>query len=106
MALSLIPNTTCDIYRAGRTPPGDAPDLLAQRIRLEADYERRCETGESQDIGFRYTHIMTCNTSVDVRDGQGFFAAPLNPDTVYVPDKNGTKFNVIFVERRSPHTAG
>jgi hypothetical protein len=36
---------------------------------------------------------------VDIRDGYTGFLSQLVQDSVYVPDKNGTHFVVIFVER-------
>jgi hypothetical protein len=62
------------------------------------------ETGEGEAGGIRFTHVMTVPLSSDIRDGFTDFGAPLNPDTVFVPDKNGTGFRVIFVERRSTGT--
>jgi hypothetical protein len=43
--------------------------------------------------------VLLVDAAVDVRDGyagaQGFNAL----DDVYIPDQNGTKFRVVFVER-------
>jgi hypothetical protein len=63
------------------------------------------ETGESEAVQYRYTHIMWVDAATDVRDdfaqwsgrqGQG--------DTVHVPDKNGTAFLVVHVEIKNRGT--
>jgi hypothetical protein len=101
MALPVNPNTTCDIYRAGRAPPA-APDVAGVSVFLTADYERRMETGEGEAVGYRYTHVMACDISVDVRDGMNNMSPTSgNNDVVYVPNKSGTAFNVRFVEVRN-----
>ena len=56
---------------------------------------------------FRWTHIAVFPPTADVRDG--YVTGTPNSegtaagwDTVYVPDKNGTPFTVIFAEHRLP----
>ena len=100
MGLPVSANTTCDIYRSGRSPPA-APDVAGVACYLNADYERRMETGESMAASYRYTHVMLVDVAVDVRDGMSFYAGGIGNDTLYVPDKTGTKFQVQFVERHN-----
>jgi hypothetical protein len=102
MTLPIAPNTTCDIYRTGRAPPA-APDVAGVNIFLTANYERRMETGEGEAVGYRYTHVMSCDISVDVRDSISNMTVPGTAvnDVVYVPNRNGTPFSVRFVEIRN-----
>src|SRR4051794_29939689 len=100
MAIPVAPNTTCDIYRAANAPPA-APDAAGVKLFLVGDYENKLERGESQPEYLRYTHVAQVELSVDVRDGFGLWGAPFQPDHLYVPDKNGTEFQVTMVERRN-----
>jgi hypothetical protein len=104
MGLPMTPNTTCDVYHVGHAPPS-APDLAAVPCYLVGDYGRRMEAGESESAIFRYTHVMWVDAATDIRDdfvqwggrqGQG--------DVVYVPDKNGTIFDVVHVEIKNRGT--
>src|SRR4051794_33795735 len=99
MSLPLAANTTCDIYRHGNTPPA-APDVAAVRGCLQGDYERRMEVGESEAAALRYTHVLLVDVGTDVRDGFDLFGAAGTEDGVYVPDKTGTRYRVVFVERQ------
>jgi hypothetical protein len=100
MGLSLPANTTCDIYRSGHAPPA-APDVAAVRCHLQADYARRMETGESEQPALRFTHALLLDVAADVRDDFDSWGGLVANDTVYVPDKNGTAFRVVFVERHA-----
>jgi hypothetical protein len=105
MSLPLPGNTSCDVYRFGNAPPA-SPDVAGVAGQLSADYERRMETGESEVAAVRYTHVLLVDLQADLRSGTGSaYTAPLNGDTVYVPDKNGTPFRVVFVERKGRGTA-
>jgi hypothetical protein len=101
--LPLSANTTCDIYRQGRSPPS-APDVAGVSIQLSGDFRRREETGEGDGVGFKFTHIALIPKGTDVRD-MWDVGGPTNPDTIYVPDKNGTGFTVRFIERAGIGTA-
>jgi hypothetical protein len=90
MALPMPPNTTCDVYRSGSSPPA-APDVAGLRLLLLAAFDRRVEQGEGYATSYRYTHVALAELDADIRDG----------DTLYVPDPNGTPFLVVFVERSS-----
>jgi hypothetical protein len=115
MGLPTPPNTTCDIYRAGHAPPA-APDVAGVAVNLSgafADAHRAAVSGMQSPSGnfpiLRWTHVMLVDVGVDIRDNyQGpvttdQFAGYEQPyafgDTVYVPDKSGTIFYVVFVER-------
>ncbi len=85
-------NTTCDIYYSPNVPPA-APDVAGQACALVARFEQGSESSEG-DQTFRWTHLLYLDADVDVRDSY-----PNTPaHRVYVPDKNGTGFDVVFVE--------
>jgi hypothetical protein len=85
-------NTTCDIYIDPNAPPA-APDTAGVPCCLLPQWELGSEHEEG-DTTYRYTHVLYCASTVDVRDA--FPAAPAHG--VYIPDKTGTKFKVVFVE--------
>jgi hypothetical protein len=92
-------NNTCDIYRNGKSPPA-APDVAGVPIFLKSDYQGGSEAREGETVPqLRWTHIALMPLTTDVRDGYtyGAFTAGGN-DTVWVPDQNGTPFQVSFVE--------
>src|SRR5262245_581855 len=108
MSLPITPNTTCDIYRLGAAPPA-APSVAGVRCFLKGDWRGAQEAGDrlrssggappvSVSNTFQWTHVALMDATVDIRDayaGAGNLFAGL--DTLFVPDKNGTKFQVIFV---------
>jgi len=100
MPLPICSNTTCDIYTTGTAPPA-APRVAGVLCQLESDFERRTETGEAKAAGFRYTHVMFVDKATDVRDAFNNGAQGATFDEVYIPDQNGTAFQVRFVERVS-----
>jgi hypothetical protein len=81
-------NTTCDIYRVGTSPPA-VPAVAGVKCTLEGRF-RNIKTTAT------YTHIMYVPINTDIRDG---FGGGTQNDSVYVPDKNGTQFKTVFVER-------
>jgi hypothetical protein len=100
-------NTTCDIYRMGNAPP-NPPDVAGVPILLTVDFARDHEaavqSGGASATAWRWTHTGLVGPTVDVRDGyapaaQGQDGTPSNPDTLFVPDKSGTAFWVMFVAR-------
>jgi len=100
MALPMPANTTCDVYRPGNAPPA-APDAAGVRGHLSAAYPSALERGEGDADQTKFTHVLLVDLAADVRDGYGAGGVTTaNADSVYVPDKNGTKFLVTFVERR------
>src|SRR5262245_52013879 len=85
-------NTTCDIYYSPNVPPA-APDIAATACALVARFAQGQEASEG-DTTFQWTHLLYLDAGVDVRDS--YPNAPSH--RVYVPDKNGTGFDVVFVE--------
>ena len=104
MSLTIVPNTTCDVYRSGNAPPA-SPDVSAVPCHLTADYQRRMETGEGASTSFRYTHVLLADVNADIRDSFSDWAVG-GGDTVYVPDQNGTAFRVVCVEISNRGQAG
>jgi hypothetical protein len=80
--------TTCDIYRVGTNPPS-APAVSGVKCHLEGRF-RNIKTAAT------YTHIMYVPIDTDIRDG---FGGGTQNDSLYVPDKSGTQFKTVFVER-------
>lgn len=97
MALPVAKNSTCDIYRVGNTPPAD-PDVAGVASRLLPRFVGGQEAGERAVASIIWTHEMWVESSVDIRDGYSGNSAFTDEDNVYIPDKNGTKFKVVFVE--------
>src|SRR5262245_5674347 len=95
--LPLPPNVTCDIYRNANNPPS-SPDVSAAG-HLAAAYQRALEAGESRSAGARYDYVLSLHVSVDVRDGYNV-GSVAQADKIYIPDQNGVKYWVRFVERR------
>lgn len=91
-------NTTCDIYRSGAAPPS-TPDVSGVLINLcEEFFEGHRININTADV--RYTHIAYVPGTTDIRDGYTAETSALSGfDLVWVPDKNGTKFEVVFVAR-------
>lgn len=78
-------NITCDVYRATNAPPAP-PDVAGVRGHLQ-ERSQNLKTG-----AYAYNYMLAVPLGTDIRNqGTG--------DFVYVPDKNGTKFTVIWVER-------
>src|SRR5262249_51794389 len=85
-------NTTCDIYYSPNVPPA-TPDVAG----LASCFTPRLAGGTAASEGrqtSRWTHLLCLAADADVRDT--YPNAPAN--RVYVPDKNGTGFDVVFVE--------
>jgi hypothetical protein len=104
-------NTTCDIYRNINAPPA-APDVAGVKGYLTPDFAGPHRAAVVTGTIQRWTHVLLVPPATDVRDGYpsappgpGEESTPGTQDHVYVPDKNGTKFEVIFVERLGRGTA-
>jgi len=97
MALPIQTNTTCDIYRTGTTPPA-APAVAGVACLLLPDWSRGQEAGDRASASLSWTHVMLIAPSVDIRDMYIGQAAMTMQDSVYVPDQNGTRFSVVFIE--------
>src|SRR5262245_48661802 len=100
MALPLAPNNTCDIYRSGNAPPA-SPAVAAVPCYFQGRYARGLEAGEGDSDALKFTHLMLVDLAADVRDAYGLGMIGATFDAVYVPDQNGVKYNVVFVERRN-----
>jgi len=97
MTLSVRTNTTCDIYRTGTTPPA-APAVAGVTCLLLPDWRRGQEAGDRASASLSWTHVMLIAPSVDIRDMYIGQAAMAMQDSVYIPDQNGTRFSVVFIE--------
>lgn len=95
--MGLQPNTTCDIYRAGNSPPS-APNEAGVKCHLRPDFLRGLEAGEGEAAAFRWTHILTVDASVEVIDGYDAGTSDNGEDTIYIPGQGGTGFKVKFVD--------
>jgi hypothetical protein len=107
MTIPAPANTTCDIYRTGRAPPA-SPDVAGVSCRLTGSYYLGLEHGEGDPGILKYSHVMLVDVNTDIRDGYslgGILGGAAAPDSVYVPDKSGVLYNVIFVERRNRGTS-
>ncbi len=101
MSLPATANNTCDIYRGGRLPPL-APDVAAVPCVLIPQFEAGQE--KERNLFMHCSHVMLVNLNVDVRDrgvpsGPGYEQTTC--DSVFIPDRNGTRFFVVWVERTS-----
>ena len=79
------PNTTCDVYHTGNAPP-NPPDVAGVAVFLQGRFRNIKPVAAGA-----YTHVMHVAIGTDVR--------ATGNDVVYIPNKNGTKFNVVFVQR-------
>jgi hypothetical protein len=94
----IVPNTTCDIYRVGNAPPS-APDVAGVPLFITYCYDIGRERGEKEAQQFRFTAIANVDLTADIRDDfSDWTGSATNRDTIYVPDKTGIGYKVIFVE--------
>lgn len=106
MSTPFTANTTCDVYRNGNAPPA-GPDVAGVKVYLSPDFAHprlAATTAGNPATAYRWTHVALVDLSADIRDGYsptapGNDPGPASQDWVYVPDKTGTKFAVLFVER-------
>ena len=106
MSLPVSANTTCDIYRSGNAPPA-APNVAGVACHLRPDWRAGQEQGTRAGLpaGLTWTHVLLVDVSVDIRDRYIGTLTDMVQDSIWVPDKNGTKFVVTFVERVGRGTA-
>ena len=83
-----LPNTTCDYFEDGHLPETDSPDLAAVPIFLDGDFMR----GNLGIGNLRWTHLLKVKGNVEI------LAADSATNHVYVPNKEGTCFEIVFVE--------
>src|SRR5690242_4039234 len=100
MSLPVAANTTCDIYRVGKSPPA-APDVPGVPCFLRPDWRAGQDNGDRAAVpnSLTWTHVLLVDVSVDIRDRYLGALGDAPQDSVYVPDQNGTQFFVTFVER-------
>lgn len=98
MSLPIRPNTTCDIFRISHAPPGDDPDVAAVPCFLLPDWRRGQEAGDRSNPGLTWTHVLLVAADVDIRDQYIGISGQSGQDRIWIPDGNGTSFNVVFVE--------
>ena len=84
---------TLDVYRNGSAPPS-SPDVQSTgRIREVYSAGRELAGG-----GTEPSHVIVVGLGVDIRDGAMEIGQA--GDSVYIPDKDGTRFEVYAVLRR------
>ncbi len=90
---------TLAIYRFTSAPP-NPPSATASGT-LRGAFRAGLERGEGYLGGLFFTHVLIVPKATDVRDGTRLDSqSPQGTqDSVYVPDQNGTKFIVLWVER-------
>jgi hypothetical protein len=101
MGLPLPPNTTFDLYRPPNLPPS-APDSAGNPCVFQPDYGDGLSHGERDPASFRYEAVLLCDLGVDVRDTYDAGTQNVSggsADYLFLPDQNGAKWQVIFVER-------
>jgi hypothetical protein len=99
MTLPIKSNTTCDIYHGTNAPPAP-PDAAGVPCHLIASYYGALEHGEGDGNYGRVTHIMLVDLSTDIRDNYSLGGSQGMADMIYVPNQNGTPFQVQFVLRK------
>lgn len=90
---------TVAIYRFSSAPPS-APVATATGTLVPA-FRGGLERGEGFGGGLMFTHVLTVPKATDIRDAGRLDLQLLQgvQDSVYIPDQNGTRFIVIWVER-------
>lgn len=101
MSLPVPSNTTCDVYHVGSPLPPASPDVAGVSAYLMPDFRSGSEQSEGvTDDALRWTHVLLVDVDTDIRDAYSFGVIGAGGyDKVYVPDRSGTTFNVVFVER-------
>lgn len=97
MTLPFAGTTTADVYRWPTVPPA-SPAVAGLVIQLRGNYQRFLEAGEG-DASEHFTHVALAAPTADVRDDDTGQGRAGNPDALYIPDRSGTRFTVVFVER-------
>ena len=97
MSVPVPTNTTCDIYRNGVAPP-TAPSVAGVPCLLKNDWRGGQEAGDHQVNTLTWTHIMLVDAAVDIRDAYTGQETMATQDSVYIPDQNGRRYLVVFIE--------
>lgn len=98
MTLPIATNTTGDVYRSGTAPPAN-PAVEALPLYLSGDYRERMQIGAGLANALRFTHTALVAVDSDIRDGFASFASVSGGDILYIPDRTGTPYLVVFIER-------
>ena len=97
-----------DVYRSGNAPPAN-PNVAGVPLELIPDYATCHEAALASTSTNRWTHRAFAPLTADIRDGYSGGGANETAlagyDSIYIPDKSGTQFIVIFVERIGRGTA-
>jgi PKD repeat protein len=92
-------NATADIYRSGNAPPAN-PDVNQVTLHLRPQFARDAyEHGVTEASNLRFTHVAYFELATDIRDSVSQFTQGSSQDTVWIPDKNGVPYKMVFVER-------
>lgn len=102
MALPVPPNTTCAIFRNSGTPT-NPPVAVGVPCFLRGDYRAGCDRSGSASAP--WTHVLLIDRDVDLRDAYQGALTYADQDHVCIPDENGTRFRVVFIERVGLGTA-
>jgi hypothetical protein len=103
--MPIAANTSFDLYRAGAVPPAD-PTVAGLAGFLAIALPRALAVARRVDAWQRFTHRLLVGLDVDVRDlFDGGNLAAGSPDSVFIPDRTGVRYRVVFVERRMRGTA-
>jgi hypothetical protein len=103
--LPIAANTTFDLYRGGSGPPS-APTVAGSAGYFEVAMPQALAVARHVDAWQRFTHRLLVDLAIDVRDlFDGNSLAAGDPDRVYIPDRTGVRYRVVFVERRLRGTA-
>src|SRR5262245_40337363 len=95
------PNTTFDVYLGGNLPP-DAPDLSGASGHLRDQWREGGEANKSNRTFF-WTAVLEVALGVNIPDA---FPGGPGDTTLWVPDKNGDAYTVVFVERERRSRGG
>ncbi|HWG41747.1 MAG TPA: hypothetical protein VN688_03105 [Gemmataceae bacterium] len=99
MSLPVPPNATCDVYHGTNAPPS-TPDVAGVSCYLEERFRNIKPIGGSP--GLIYDHILRVAWDLDIRDD---YNGVTSSSKVYVPDQDGTEFQVVAVARVGRGTA-
>jgi len=103
MAPPFPPHTTCHIYRPATSPPA-APAVAGVRSLLQSSYARCLEQGENDPADWQWTHVLLVDRDTDIRDDYALGVPQATRDSVYIPTQSGTRYDVLFVERKGRGT--
>jgi hypothetical protein len=101
--LPIMPNTICDVYHTGSPGPPAAPDIVGVPIYMVGNFPNIKPPGSSTSPFGTFSHTAYFPATVDIRDPTA--AAGTGPDTIYVPDKTGVMYTIVWIERMGRGTS-